>query len=77
MADEEFASVRFALVTGAAFTKTFDETFSIKEVTKAIAEFRAQDDGWVEVDNGAWIRLESVVAIEPVREPSGVMFSVG
>jgi hypothetical protein len=60
-------AVRFTLVNGDKFVKTLElEDVQMEEVQRAISEFKGQADAWVEVDDGAWIRLEAVVAMEPV-----------
>ena len=60
-------AVRFTLVNGDKFVKTLELVdVQMEEVQRAIREFKGQADAWIEVDDGAWIRLEAVVAMEPV-----------
>ena len=65
-------AVKFKLVSGAEFVKTLEiEGVQMEQVHRAIEEFKGQVDPWIEVDDGAWIRLDAVVAIEPVQRAGG------
>lgn len=52
-------AVKFKLVSGAEFVKTLEiEGVQMEQVQRAIEEFKGQVDPWIEVDDGAWIRLD-------------------
>lgn len=60
-------AVKFTLVNGDKFVKTLDlQGVQMEDVQRAIRDFKGQADDWIRVDGGAWIRLEAVVAMEPV-----------
>jgi hypothetical protein len=59
-------AIKFTLVTGDKFVKTLNlEGGRTEEVQRRIKEFQGQATHWIEVDDGAWIRANAVVAMEP------------
>jgi hypothetical protein len=62
-------AVRFTLVSGDKFVKTLDlEDAETDDVLGTLKEFKGRAADWIKVDDGAWVRLTAVIAMEPVAK---------